>query len=72
MTLREQIGAEIRRIREAKKWTRTQAAEAADMDVNAYRKYEEGSLNITADTLERLCRALGANINVTLKNKKPA
>ena len=64
MTLREQIGAEIQRIREEKGLNRTQAAEAAEMNVNAYRGYERGEFNITVDTIERLCRAINPSVKI--------
>jgi len=45
------------RERARKRWTQEQAAEAAGVHPRHYQKLEEGSVNVTVGTLERLCRA---------------
>jgi len=47
------------RERARKHWTQEKAAEAAGVHPRHYQKLEEGSVNVTIGTLERLCRGFG-------------
>lgn len=52
------VGANVRRLREARNWTQEElAARAKDMGPAMLRQIEAGRTNITAATLARLCEA---------------
>ena len=48
-------------------WTQEQAAERARMNPRHYQKLEEGSVNATLRTLERLCLAFSVDVRDLLK-----
>lgn len=43
-------------------WTQEQAAEAAHLDTRHYQKIEEGSVNVTISTIERLCQGFRVDV----------
>src|SRR5262245_20195784 len=57
-TLRRRLARSTRTLRAARGWTQEEAAEAAGLYSRHYRKVEAGQVNVTIDTIERLCRAL--------------
>lgn len=56
-TLRRRLAKSLRAHRTRHEWSQEQAAEAAEMNPRHYQKLEEGSVNATLRTLERLCGA---------------
>ena len=54
--------AALARVREARGWTQEAAAAAAGLHLRHYQKLEEGSVNATLHTLERLCGAFGLDV----------
>ena len=53
------LGARVRQLRLARKWTLEGAAEAANMDLKHLQKVEAGKLNVTLVTLVRLAEGFG-------------
>jgi transcriptional regulator with XRE-family HTH domain len=52
----------LRILRSRKEWTQERAAEHAEMNARHYQKLEEGSVNATLRTLERLEHAFGVDV----------
>lgn len=61
-SLRARLARAARRLRSARSWTQEQAAEAARLNPRHYQKVEEGTVNVTVNTLERLCAAFGVDV----------
>jgi len=61
--LRERLARGLRRARQRAGWSQERAAEAAEINPRHYQKLEEGSVNATLHTLERLCRAFGVDVH---------
>jgi len=61
-TLGTRLGRSAKRLRSARRWTQEQAAEAARLNPRHYQKIEEGSVNLTLSTIERLCQAFGVDV----------
>lgn len=61
-TLRMRLAQSARRLRSARGWTQEQAAEAAHLDTRHYQKIEEGSVNVTIRTIERLCQGFRVDV----------
>lgn len=55
--IRQRLARGLRRAREAVGWSQERAAEEAEINPRHYQKLEEGSVNATLRTLERLCKA---------------
>lgn len=64
--LQVRLASGLRRERARKGWTQEQAAEACRLNVRHYQKLEEGSVNTTLRTLERLCVAFGVEVEKLL------
>jgi len=60
--LQARLAKGLRRERSRLGWTQEHAAEAADMNPRHYQKLEEGSVNVTLHTLERLSKAFGLDV----------
>jgi transcriptional regulator with XRE-family HTH domain len=60
--LRRRLASVLQRERTCKRWSQEKAAEAAGVHRRHYQKLEEGSVNVTIGTLERLCRGLGVDV----------
>jgi transcriptional regulator with XRE-family HTH domain len=60
--LKARLAKGLRRERTRRKWTQEKAAELAGLNPRHYQKLEEGSVNVTLRTLERLTRAFGVDI----------
>jgi transcriptional regulator with XRE-family HTH domain len=60
--LRRRLAAALRRERARKRWSQERAAEAAGLNARHYQKLEEGSVNVTLGTLERLAKAFGVDV----------
>ena len=52
----------VRQARARTGWSQERAAEAAEMNPRHYQKLEEGSVNATLRTLERLCKAFRVDV----------
>lgn len=60
--LQARLARRLRALRDARDWTQELAAERAQLNARHYQKLEEGSVNVTLRTLERLCRAFGVDV----------
>lgn len=60
--LQARLAAGLRRERSRQGWTQERAAELAGLNPRHYQKLEDGTVNVTLRTLERLCRAYGVDI----------
>lgn len=65
--LQERLARSLRHERSRRGWTQEEAAEAADMYVRHYQKLEEGSVNATLRTLERLSSGFGVDIRALFR-----
>jgi DNA-binding XRE family transcriptional regulator len=61
--LKGRLANGLRRERTRRRWTQEKAAELAGLNPRHYQKLEEGSVNVTLRTLERLCRAFGVDVS---------
>jgi transcriptional regulator with XRE-family HTH domain len=61
-SLRQRLASALQRERARKRWTQEQAAEAAGLYPRHYQKLEEGSVNVTIGTLERLSKGFGVDV----------
>ncbi len=61
-TLGTRLARALRRERKRREWSQERAAEAAEMNPRHYQKLEEGSVNATLRTLERLCHAFRVDV----------
>ena len=59
-----ELGATVRGLREAKAWSQTQLAREAGMTQSAVARFEAGGTIPTLPVLQRLARALDANLVV--------
>jgi ribosome-binding protein aMBF1 (putative translation factor) len=59
-----ELGAAVRRLREAKGWSQTQLARSAGMTQSAVARFEAGGSIPTLPVLQRLARALDADLVV--------
>jgi len=53
------LGLRVRALRQARKWTLEEAAEAANLDLKHLQKVEAGKLNLTLVTLARIAEGFG-------------
>jgi transcriptional regulator with XRE-family HTH domain len=60
--LPQRLAKALRRERSERGWTQEETAERARVHLRHYQKLEEGSVNATLTTLERLCAALGVDV----------
>jgi ribosome-binding protein aMBF1 (putative translation factor) len=61
-----QLGAAVRDLREAKGWSQTQLAREAGMTQPAVARFEAGGTIPTLPVLQRLARALDADLTITV------
>ncbi|MFS2138543.1 helix-turn-helix domain-containing protein [Duganella sp. Dugasp56] len=61
-TIKSALGSRIRQLRKQKGLTQFQAAEAAGIDPKSLSRLESGVFNPSIDTLQRLARAMGTEI----------
>jgi transcriptional regulator with XRE-family HTH domain len=66
-TLGARLARSVKQLRAARNWTQEQAAEAATVNPRHYQKIEEGSVNATLATLERLSTAFGVDVTELLR-----
>jgi ribosome-binding protein aMBF1 (putative translation factor) len=67
-----ELGRTVREMREAHGWTQTKLAEASGMTQSAVARFEAGGTVPTIPVLERLARALDAELVVRLDRPRPA
>jgi transcriptional regulator with XRE-family HTH domain len=67
-----ELGATVRRLREAHGWSQNQLAVAASMTQPAVARFETGGTVPTLPVLARLAGALGADLTVNLAPKGTA
>lgn len=65
--LQAKLAKALKRERAARGWTQEQAAEASEMYRRHYQKLEEGSVNATLRTLERLSKAFKVSASELLE-----
>jgi DNA-binding Xre family transcriptional regulator len=63
------LGANIRKYRNARKWSIETLAEHANMDPSYLGEIERGRENITIRTLDRIAKALGVKASVLLETE---
>lgn len=66
------LGARVRQLRQARKWTLEQAAEAANMDLKHLQKVEAGKLNVTLVTLVRLAEGFDVPVAALFRRARKA
>ena len=64
----ERIGAAIRKRREATGHSQESFADKIDMHRTYYSAIERGEQNVTVETLERICKGIGAKMWEVLKD----
>ena len=62
------LGQRIRVLRQARKWTLEQAAEASDIDLKHWQKVEVGAINVTLVTLVRIASGLEVPLAALFKS----
>lgn len=60
--LRLRLARGLQRERSRRGWTQEQAAEASQVHARHYQKPEQGSVNVTLGTVQRLCMAFAVDI----------
>jgi len=61
-----ELGRTVRELRHGRGWSQTDLARAAGMTQSAVARFEAGGTVPTLPVLERLARALGANLTITV------
>ncbi|MGC5010273.1 helix-turn-helix domain-containing protein [Streptosporangium sp. DT93] len=67
-----ELGRTVRTMREGRGWSQSDLAREAGMTQSAVARFEGGGTVPTLPVLERLARALGADLEVRLTPKAPA
>ncbi|WP_019632374.1 helix-turn-helix domain-containing protein [Actinomadura atramentaria] len=62
-----ELGRAVRALRDERGWSQNELAEAADMTQSAVARFEAGGTIPTLPVLERLARALGAELVVQFR-----
>ncbi len=60
--LQKRLANGLRRERATRNWTQEKTAAIAGLNPRHYQKLEEGSVNVTLRTLDRLCKAFEVDI----------
>lgn len=71
LELLSRLGANTRRLREAKGWTQAEAAEACSMATLQLQMVELAKRNFTGTVLARLCDGFGVGVEELLKEAAP-
>ena len=66
----KQLGLRVRALRQARKWTLEQAAEASNLDLKHLQKVEAGKLNLTLVTLVRIAQGFDEPIASLFKRSR--
>ncbi|GII52994.1 hypothetical protein Pth03_13830 [Planotetraspora thailandica] len=67
-----ELGRAVRQMREDRGWSQSELAAAADMTQSAVARFEAGGTVPTLPVLERLARALDAELQVRISPRAPA
>ncbi|MBF8187122.1 helix-turn-helix transcriptional regulator [Nonomuraea sp. K274] len=67
-----ELGRAVRQMRESHGWSQSELARAADMTQSAVARFEAGGTVPTLPVLERLARALDADLEVRISPRAPA
>ncbi|WP_433216805.1 helix-turn-helix domain-containing protein [Microtetraspora malaysiensis] len=67
-----ELGRTVRQMREARGWSQSALARAAEMTQSAVARFEAGGTVPTLPVLERLARALNADLQVRITPRAPA
>ncbi|MGI5491211.1 helix-turn-helix domain-containing protein [Microtetraspora malaysiensis] len=67
-----ELGRTVRQMREALGWSQSELARAAEMTQSAVARFEAGGTVPTLPVLERLARALNADLQVRITPRAPA
>lgn len=67
-----ELGRTVRDLRERKEWSQTNLARAAGMTQSAIARFEAGGAVPTLPVLDRLARALDADLTVTVTSRTDA
>ncbi|MEU6782385.1 helix-turn-helix transcriptional regulator [Nonomuraea angiospora] len=67
-----ELGRAVRQMRESLGWSQSELARAADMTQSAVARFEGGGTVPTLPVLERLARALDAQLEVRISPRAPA
>lgn len=59
-------GSKLRAIRSLRGMTQAQLAEAAGVSPTAITEYEKGKRDLRADTIRKLCEAMGVQVTYTV------
>lgn len=66
----KQLGLRVRALRQARRWTLEQAAEASNLDLKHFQKVEAGKLNLTLVTLVRIAQGFDEPIASLFKRSR--
>ncbi|HYN41245.1 MAG TPA: helix-turn-helix transcriptional regulator [Thermoanaerobaculia bacterium] len=61
-TLRRRLALAVRRERKKRGWTQEETSERAGLNPRHLQKLEAAELNVTLETLTRLCEAFGIDV----------
>lgn len=61
-----ELGRAVRELRQARGWSQAELARAANMTQSAVARFEAGGTVPTLPVLERIARALDANLTITV------
>lgn len=64
--LKREIARQVLRLRQARGWTQAQLAEALNTKQSVVARLESGAHRPSLSTLEKICQALGARLEVRL------
>lgn len=68
--MKEEIGARIREVREAKGWTQDDLAREARMSKSFLSEVETGKRNLSTESLLRVATALGASVEYLMTGQR--
>ncbi|SEL54978.1 helix-turn-helix domain-containing protein [Nonomuraea pusilla] len=67
-----ELGRTVRQMRESRCWSQRELADRADMTQSAVARFEAGGTVPTLPVLERLAKALDADLEVRISPRAPA
>ena len=62
--IKQQVGQQIREARKAKGYTQKEVSEKLGISEGSYNRYENGSANLSIETIQRVAHVLGTKITV--------
>ncbi len=70
MRSHKQIGAEIKRIREARRMSQMELAEQVGVSFQQVQKYEKGINKISVERIQQIAKALGTSVNTFFERER--